>query len=247
MNHPQKGRRYVSTSTTVLYDAQHHFQGILSLGRDVTEIQAMERRYRRVKRWLVPLICLLALSAAGVFWGYPYFYEGYEATDTNKMRLRDEMAADYRFLSSMLTQPLKENDTQKTHDVLERFLTSRSSSAPYNGLVLLNRDKKVVDAYSKASDAHPGAIIGSSYGGIAFKGNDESPHRVLTVYREDKHQPMGHKGIEVTFALDRKGSRMGWLIFQMDLDRLEDHYRVDAADLQAFEFEDVDETSENTD
>ncbi|MEJ2589133.1 MAG: cyclic nucleotide-binding domain-containing protein, partial [Deltaproteobacteria bacterium] len=40
VKHPRKGTRYISTSTTVLYDAQHNFQGVLSLGRDVTDMQA---------------------------------------------------------------------------------------------------------------------------------------------------------------------------------------------------------------
>ncbi|MDD5204100.1 MAG: cyclic nucleotide-binding domain-containing protein, partial [Desulfobacterales bacterium] len=35
IKHPERGALYVSTSTTVLYDGHHNFQGVLSLGRDV--------------------------------------------------------------------------------------------------------------------------------------------------------------------------------------------------------------------
>ena len=38
VKHPDEGLRQISTSTTVLYDAQQNFQGILSLGRDVTHV-----------------------------------------------------------------------------------------------------------------------------------------------------------------------------------------------------------------
>lgn len=40
--HPVKGTRFVSTSTTVLYDGHHNFQGILSLARDVTTTLKLE-------------------------------------------------------------------------------------------------------------------------------------------------------------------------------------------------------------
>ena len=59
VKHPDKGLRRISTSTTVMYDAQQNFQGILSLGRDVTHVYAMEKRYRRIKKWFVPLIVVL--------------------------------------------------------------------------------------------------------------------------------------------------------------------------------------------
>jgi PAS domain S-box-containing protein len=38
IKHPEQGTRFVSTSTTVLYDGHHNFRGVLSLGRDVTAI-----------------------------------------------------------------------------------------------------------------------------------------------------------------------------------------------------------------
>jgi len=45
INHPQKGRRFISTSTTVLYDGHHNYQGVLSLGRDVTSVKNLEKKY----------------------------------------------------------------------------------------------------------------------------------------------------------------------------------------------------------
>ncbi len=39
VKHPGNGARLVSTSTTILYDGHHNYQGVLSLGRDVTATQ----------------------------------------------------------------------------------------------------------------------------------------------------------------------------------------------------------------
>ncbi|MCF8083670.1 MAG: cyclic nucleotide-binding domain-containing protein, partial [Deltaproteobacteria bacterium] len=240
VKHPTEGIRCVSTSTTVLYDAQHHFQGVLFLGRDVTEVQSLERRYRRVRRWIFPLAILLVLSGAGIFWAYPYFSTGYEVMDTQKMQLQDELALDYRWLAPRLAGPFQAGDTKKTHAILERFFTARKTeTGPYTGLVLLNNNKRVVDAYATESAPDGGAVIGSSYAGIAFQGNEERPHRVLTLYREHQNQPMGHKGIEVAFALQEAGTRMGWLVFQMDVAELKDQYHMSADDLTAFQFKDL--------
>ncbi|MFO7987262.1 MAG: cyclic nucleotide-binding domain-containing protein [Desulfatiglandaceae bacterium] len=240
VKHPTNGIRYISTSTTVLYDAQHHFQGVLFLGRDVTGVQALERRYRRVRRWIFPLVILLALIAGGVFWAYPYFSTGYEVMDTQKMQLRDELAMDYRWLAPRLAGPFQAGDTEKTHAVLQRFFkTKKDQKVPYTGLVLLNKDKRVLDAYSNQSAPEAGAVIGSSYAGILFQGRKESPHRVLTVYRERENQPMGRKGIEVAFEVYKAHDRIGWLIFQMDVDQLEEQYHVDEAYLKAFKFNDL--------
>ncbi|MEJ2724904.1 MAG: cyclic nucleotide-binding domain-containing protein [Deltaproteobacteria bacterium] len=52
--HPSKGGQFVSTSTTLLYDGHHNFQGVLFLGRDATALQKLERRYRLVRNWLIP-------------------------------------------------------------------------------------------------------------------------------------------------------------------------------------------------
>jgi len=239
VKHPRKGRRYISTSTTVLYDAQHNFQGVLSLGRDVTDMQALERRYRRTRRWMIPLLIFVLLMMAGVFWGYPHFYREYGIMDSQRTQLRDELAVDYRLLSSMIVDPLQGKNRNKMNNVLKRFFAVKEDvTTPYTGVMVLNNDKKVFDAYALNPDEKANDIIGSSYTGIKFRGDKNSPHRVLTVYRAQDDHPMGHKEIEVAFEVFGGQERLGWLIFRLNTELMRDKYHVDEATLEAFRFKD---------
>ncbi|MDZ7695428.1 MAG: hypothetical protein U5R49_00395 [Deltaproteobacteria bacterium] len=239
VKHPSKGTRYISTSTTVLYDAQHHFQGVLSLGRDVTDTQVLEKRYRRIRKWLIPFVVLMVLASVGIFFGYPYVYREKAAMDSQRIELRDELAVDYRLLSSMLSDAFQLRERDKTHEILKRFLEVKGDMImPYTGVILLDDAKKVFDAHSVNPVEDADAMIGSSYTGIAFQGNKESPHRVLTVYREHEGEPMGHRGIEVAFEMVKDGNHLGWLIFQLDTGLLENNYHADVETLKDFRFKD---------
>ena len=239
VKHPGKGTRCISTSTTVLYDAQHHFQGVLSLGRDVTDSQVLEKRYRRIRKWLIPFAALMVLASVVVFWGYPHVYREQAVMDSQRIKLRDELAVDYRLLSSMLADAFQLGERDKTHEILKRFLEAKGDMVmPYTGVILLDDAKKVFDAHAVYPVEDADAMIGSSYTGIGFQGNHESPHRVLTVYREQKGKPMGHRGIEVAFEMVKDGDHLGWLIFQLDTGLLENIYHADVETLKDFRFKD---------
>ncbi|MBN2126465.1 MAG: cyclic nucleotide-binding domain-containing protein [Deltaproteobacteria bacterium] len=238
VRHPEKGLRYISTSTTVLYDGHHNFQGVLSLGRDVTSVKRMERSYRRAKYWMIPSLFLLALLGLAVFLGYPYFSKGIEKEDFRKHGLRNQMAKDYLMLQSLLAGPMEEEDRPETGRIMKDFFeVQETESTPYTGLILLDREKKVMDAYSVLPDLDYRAMVGNSYAGIEFQGTDRSLHRVLTVYRVDKEHPMGHKGIEIAFRLFRGKRFLGWLVFQMRTDLLAKQYNIDEEGLKRFHFE----------
>jgi PAS domain S-box-containing protein len=232
--HPTKGSHFVSTSTTLLYDGHHNFQGVLFLGRDATPLQKLERRYRRVRNWLIPSFLLLGILVAAVFLGYPYFSKGVQSVDIQKEELRNEMARDYLLLKSLLIQPLEAGDRSKTTEVMKDFFQMQpAGKTSYRGTVLLDQGKKVFDAYSiSGSDAH----VGSNYGGIEFQGREGSLHSVLVLYRPNEAHPMGKKGLEVAFELEKEGETLGWLLFQMDMACLEDTYGVDEEDLRQFQF-----------
>ncbi|MEE9612846.1 MAG: cyclic nucleotide-binding domain-containing protein, partial [Desulfatiglandales bacterium] len=73
IRHPEKGTRFISTSMTLLYDDNHNFHGVISLGRDITSVTNLERGYRRARYWLVRsffLLGLLGLMAVTIFFGY---------------------------------------------------------------------------------------------------------------------------------------------------------------------------------
>lgn len=238
VRHPDRGIRHISTSTTVLYDGQHNFQGVLSLGRDVTAVKTLERRYRRTRHWCIPLFVLLGLFAAGFFYGYPYFSQGYKALDARKQELRDDLAINYRLLKSLLTDAFEGRARSETSQVLKGFFdVQKGITIPYTGVVLLDKGRRVLDAYSIKPGTDTEGMVGSSYVGIDFEGSERSPHRVLTVYRTDKDHPMGHKGLELAFEVRKNNELLGWVVFQMDVDLLERKYGIDEEGLKKFHFE----------
>ncbi len=241
VRHPYEGIRHVSTSTTVLYDAQHNFQGVLSLGRDVTQAETVAKRYQRVRRWFVPLFVLLILLGAGLFIGYPYFSKGYHITDTQKQDLKDDVAVSYRLLRSMLFDAFEAGNRKETSDEMKRFFdVQKGVHIPFTGVVLLGEDKRVFDAYSIQPGVDGKAMIGSSYTGIDLGEKGDVPYKALTLYREHKDHPMGIRHTEIAFRLKSNNHAAGWLIFQMDTDLLESKYNVDEDELKKLKFDNFD-------
>lgn len=238
IKHPERGTRYISTSTTVLYDGNREYQGILSLGRDITAVKNIERRYRRVKTWSIPIILILGFLTVGFFIGYPYLSKGKSITDFKKQGLRDQLAKDYFLLRSLLIQPLLNHDRIRMSKIIGDFLgIQETENLPYSALLLLDADKKVIDFASVKPGIEASAMIGSSYAGIEFQGKEEALNRLLMLYRTDSNHPMGRKGVEIAFRLDQNQKNLGWLVFQMDMDRLQEKYNCDEADLKAFQFQ----------
>lgn len=233
IRHPDKGTRYVSTSTSILYDGQQNFQGVLSIGRDVTSVQTMERRYRRARLWIIPALILILLLGGALLLGYPYFSRGVQTMDLRKLELRNLIAKDFLVLKSLLADPFRAGNQEKTTQILKDFFEVQMiETCPYNGLVLLDREKKVFDSFSIKPGVKPGALIGNSYAGIPFQGDEQSLFRVLLLYRPDKENPMGKKGVEIAFEMQEQGQFLGWLVFQMDMGCLTDNYGVDEEGLK---------------
>jgi hypothetical protein len=238
IKHPQKGNRCISTSFTVLYDGHHNFQGVLSLGRDVTATKKLEKKYKRAFFWLVSAFVLIGLLAATIFLGYPYYSKGHQAVGTRQKELSNLLAKDYFLLNSWLAGPLGGQNTETINQVMQRFFSIQHTTAiPYAGLVLLDKDRKVVSAYSTKADISAGDMIGSSYAAIDFQGSEDSLHKVLTVYRTEKDHPMGKKGTEIAFELYNDKAFMGWLVFQMDMDALADTYGINDKNLKKLHFD----------
>jgi len=238
VRHPDKGIRHISTSTKALYDGQHNFQGLLSLGRDVTSVGVLERRYQRARRWLTPSLVLLVVLTAGIFFGYPYFSKGYRITDIQKRALRDDLSVNYRLLQSLLVKPFEKGDRAQTTLALQGFFdVQKGITTPYIGLVLLNKDKKVFDAYSIEPGTDVEGMVGSSYADIDFEGGEDALYKVLTLYRSHKDHPMGYRGTEIAFKVYKDNNFLGWLIFQVDMEALKRKYNVDEKDLRKFQFE----------
>jgi PAS domain S-box-containing protein len=238
IKHPREGIRCIATSFTVLYDGHHNFQGVLSLGRDITAAKKMEKRYKRASFWLISAFVLIGLLTATIFIGYPYYSKGHQTVNLRQKALSNLLAKDYFLLNSWLADSLGSQNTEALSQIMQKFFDIQHSTAtPYTGLVLLDKDKKVVNAYSTGTDMSAGNMIGSSYAAIEFQGSPDSLHKVLTVYRSEKDHPMGKKSTEIAFELYKDKAFMGWLIFQMDMDSLKDTYGIDAKNLKNLQFD----------
>ncbi len=245
VRHPEKGIRHISTSTRALYDGQHNFQGVVSLGRDVTSVEVLERRYQRARRWLIPSLVLLVVLTAGIFFGYPYFSKGYKITDIRKKELRDDLAVTYRLLRSLLVDPFEKGERARTTQVIKGFFdVQKGITIPYIGVVLLDKDKKVFDVYSNESGVDVQGMVGSSYADIDFEGDENPLYKVLTLYRTSKDHPMGHRDTEIAFKLYKGDDFLGWLIFQVDMEVLKGKYNVNEKDLKKFHFEESETNAE---
>jgi PAS domain S-box-containing protein len=238
IKHPREGIRCIATSFTVLYDGHHNFQGVLSLGRDITAAKKMEKRYKRAFFWLISAFVLIGLLTATIFLGYPYYSKGHQTVNLRQKALSNLLAKDYFLLNSWLADSLGSQNTEALSQIMKKFFDIQHSTAiPYTGLVLLDKDKKVVNAYSTGTDIAAGNMIGSSYAAIEFQGSQDSLHKVLTVYRTEKDHPMGKKSAEIAFELYKDKIFVGWLIFQMDMDLLKDTYGMDAKNLKKLQFD----------
>ena len=238
INHPEKGTRFISTSMTILYDGHHNFQGILSLGRDVTRVKNLEKKYKRAGYWLTAAFLLLGLFSAAAFFGYPYVSKEHQTKNLKQEMIQHYLAKDYFILKSLLSAPLASGNRLKTNSIMQDFFGVQKKTARiYTGLVLLDTERVVLDAYSVKPEADVGAMIGSSYAAIEFKGSETSLHKMLMLYRPDKDHPMGKKAVEIAFQLQENGEFIGWLIFQMDMGLLKDNLGVELEDLEKIQIE----------
>jgi PAS domain S-box-containing protein len=237
IRHPKNGTRFISTSSTLLQDDHNNFQGILSLGRDVTSVKTLEKKYHQTRYWLLPSLILIILMAIGVFWSHSHFSNRPQIMKVNHLELENRLSKDYILLKSMLVNPFETGNRSKTNQLMKDFLnTQKQDNVPYNGLVLLDKNKKVFDAYSKNTDTNISPTINSSYKGIDFEDGKNATPSVLTLYRADKDHPMGQKSIEIAFEMNKKNRRIGWLIFQLDLHRLKTDYGTDVSGSKKFIF-----------
>jgi PAS domain S-box-containing protein len=237
IRHPKNGIRFISTSSTLLHDDQDNFQGILSLGRDVTTVKNLEKKYRQTRYWLFPSLMLIFLLAIGGFWSRSHFSKKPQIINVYQSELQNRLGKDYLLLKSRLVNPLEAGDRSKTSRLMKDFLNiQKPDNVPYNGLVLLDRNKTVFDAYSKTTRADISPGIESSYKGIDFGDDKNTTRSVLTLYRADKDHPMGQKSIEIAYEMNKNDRRIGWLIFQLDLHRLKTDYGADVSGFKQFMF-----------
>jgi PAS domain S-box-containing protein len=234
ITHPGQGTRYVSTTLKAIYDRHAAITGFLALSRDVTDTITLRRNYRRIRTWLLPALAALGLLAVVLF----FFYPRAKIAGIKQQVFTDQIAKDYLVLKSLLADPLPARDEKKIAQLMNDFFRMHGKSpAPYRGILLLTKDKKVFDFYSEKTDTAMKSIAGRTYEGITFRKNSGSNPSIFTVYHVTPGHPMGKKSVELAFELRKAGELTGWVVFQMDMERLQQEFGMNEEMLGQLEIE----------
>jgi len=238
VKHPDGNKRFVSTSTTVLYDGHHNVEGFIFLSRDVTNIKDLEKKYKRTKRWLIPLVAFSCVAMISLFFTFPYLSRGSRILDYKKATFETRIIQDSQNLSSSIASYLAVENFTAIKGIMQIYFENENPEHfGINGLAILDRNKKVKSAYStKMRDK--AAIIDSSYSGIKFKGDEEAAYKLLTLFRSDKEHRMGTKGVEIAYEIRQgNGEITNWLIFQLEMEHLDREYGIDTKILSKLDFQ----------
>ncbi len=239
IKHPKLDTRYISTSTNVLFDENNNIHAVVSIGRDVTEAHLIEKRYKKTRRWLIPCILIIALMAAAFIFFLPYMKKTVTEGQTGVQELQTLLAKDYFYLKSLLTKPFSEKNIDETTKIMKDFFAYQDMSVqPLTGIIILDSYKKVFDAYS-VKDKTLSEIRGSSYLGVSFQGSEKSIHRVVTPYRRTETHPMGIKSHEIAFIIYDGEEILGWLLFQLDMEKIKSFYGAELSDIKKYHFEET--------
>lgn len=238
INHPQKGRRWVSLSMNSLYDARKNFKGLLALGRDVTSSRNTKKRFQRTLLLMVP--AMLIFGGYITMQALDFSLPGRESAqvEARKNELQTRLAKDFFMLKAQLLDYYDPSDQAATHAKLQKFLTLQDKKTmPYSAIILLDQDKRVFDAVTIKGQNDAASMIGNTYARLNFEGRPDSLHKVLNVYRREVGQPSSHRVLEMAFEVKRKGQTLGWIVFQMDMDLLKKHKQLNEAALKNFRFQ----------
>ena len=239
VKHPDGNTRLVSTSTTVLFDGHHNVEGFIFLSRDVTKSKDLEQKYKRFKRWRIPSIVFFCLTIIALFFTIPYFSRGNRILDYKKEVFENRIIRDSQNITNAITAHLATGNLAAVTGIMQTFFENETPEHfGIKGLVLLDRDKKVISAYLPEMEDVVETIVGSSYSGIKFRGDETAAHKLLTLFRADKEHPMGAKGVEIAYEMRQgNGELTNWLIFQLEMEHLDREYGIDTKILSRIKFQ----------
>lgn len=237
IRHPNGEQRFVSTSTTVLYDGHFNTAGYIFLSRNVTHIKNLEKKYQRIRNWFIPAATMVAFLLAALFIGLPSFSKGMKILDHKKTTFRDKILAETAALSEFIPP-----SGFVAPDLEEKIKKSLLETSPkqfgIEGLLFLNGQKEVMLAFSIQPEESLGSLLGSNYSGIPFQGRKHSRYKILSLYRTDRMNPMGTKKTEIAYALsDNETNNTGWIIIQLNMDYLQKDFGINFDNLLTMKFE----------
>ncbi len=230
INHPSESWKFVSTNTTVLYDTNEEIQGYLLLGRDVTETKKIEEKHKRTRNWYLLIIAVFAVLLAGQIWSkYIPSQEPPQESATHKIHPFDmRISRDYLGLSFVLSRPFQEGDVAETTRLIEEYFTEHDPGKDgIIGLLLLDKDKTIVNFFSSRDDQQPLSTIGNSYSGVKFDTENNLNHKGPIIFIVSSDEKTQSDMVELAYKMYKTDEFLGWLVFQLDLKTLANKYELD--------------------
>ncbi|KMY66092.1 hypothetical protein AAU61_19280 [Desulfocarbo indianensis] len=237
INHPLKGRRWISLSMNSLLDGRKNFQGFLTLGRDITASHKSRQRFQRIFWVLLPVFLLLGGYAILDVLDVSFLAKDGVTIASQKHEVQNLLAKDFFMLKSLLKDQFRPANREASHPLLLKFQALQDKkTSPYQAVILLDRNKRVFDAVIIKGRGDAESMLGNTYSRIEFQGRADSLHRVLSGYRRDAGQASSYRAVEMAFKVKQGEAVIGWIVFQMDMEMLNQQTNLDEEALKGFLF-----------
>lgn len=231
INHPEKEWFFVSTSTTILKDPHENIYGYLFLGRDATSVQILEKKQKRVNKWLLPLLFGLSLLTGWLFWQQvvtPPATTNQVDNQLEHSRIINRLTRDADTLELAL-KPSLETGNAKTAGVVlaDYFAGFHPESAGISGILVLNSPNRILAGFLPGQPDNR-KLAGQTYQGTEFAENLFANNNKMSIFMVSRSESAGGQGVEVVVALRRQPAM---LAFQLDMDFIRQKYNCDINDL----------------
>lgn len=230
VQHPERGLMYARLSGRSLVDGHNTFQGWVFVGHDVTQEQALASRYDFLRKLALPVV-LAVLVVVGV-WGYFSLYsEGRQVLDQRRQAFEEQVAGDWQALFKVLEQDIVKARWGEAQQSLNEYF---SKPLPHHGnylrVTLLDADKTVTVSKALTDRLQP-VKPGTTYADLVFEPAGDGTFDVVTLFRVDKDNPMGKKGVLMAFPAGSPKNPDGWVMLELDMRGLKRDYGLNEEDL----------------
>ncbi|MBU1709901.1 MAG: cyclic nucleotide-binding domain-containing protein [Proteobacteria bacterium] len=237
INHPIEHWKFVSISTTVLLDGNHDTRGYLFIGRDVTKTHTMSQKQKKVVNFLLPIALLIIIPLVFQLWKNYLHQPEIISTQAEQIGFQSRITRDYLGLSLLLSNPLIEGDRSRSTALMEEYFALHDPGRfAITGILLLDKDNRIVNIYSKEIGSSPFALRDTEYAGVKFKSTTDQEERCATVFLISRNQVGGNEGVDLAFDLEKENEDIGRLIFQLDMKILQEEYHINVNDLAAIRY-----------
>lgn len=234
VEHPSKGRIYISISITSLIDSKNISFGYILICRDITKAKEINQKYTTSVKALIPLLVLLFMGMIVFAYVLPQAFKGYEVFDARKETFQEQVKQDFSAMVAIANPVLAGNESEANAKLqLEAYFSiSLPHHLYYQGLVVLDDKKKVIYTMSLNNSENVPVKIGSSYSEFNLKSKKDSIHSVISSYHVSKMNPQGKRYTELIFPIKYKEELHGWFIFIMNMDNLNKTLKLQENDLK---------------